>query len=136
MKNFFLINTNIAFIGSVNTPQILILSGIGPQQHLQDLGIPVQVNLPVGENLQDHILIPMDYLVENISDIQWSRNLDEVMTVQNLYDYYVNNNGPLIQLPTVLTYYSSRFNDNPDWPDGIRATLTSQIGLTFNLYYS
>ena len=85
----------------------------------------------MGENLQDHILIPMDYIAENISDIQWSRNLAEIMTVQNLYDYYVNNDGPLIQLPTVLTYYSSRFNDNPDWPDGIRATLTSQIGLTF-----
>ncbi|CAG2111166.1 unnamed protein product, partial [Medioppia subpectinata] len=114
--------------GGTNSPQILMLSGIGPRQHLQDMGIPVQMDLPVGNNLMDHILIPMDYLVQNQSDIQWSRNLDQIMTVQNLYDYYVNNNGPLVQLPTVLTYHSSRFNDNPDWPDGIRATLTSQIG--------
>ena len=115
--------------GATNTPQVLMLSGIGPRDHLTDLGIPVQADLPVGNNLQDHILIPMDYLVVNESDIQWSRNLDYIMTVQNLYDYYVNADGPLIQLPTVLTYHSSRFNDNPDWPDGIRATLTSQIGL-------
>jgi choline dehydrogenase len=40
--------------GAFNTPQLLLLSGIGPKQHLQDLGIPVQVDLPgVGENLQD-----------------------------------------------------------------------------------
>lgn len=40
--------------GAFNTPQLLMLSGIGQKQHLQDLGIPVQVDLPgVGENLQD-----------------------------------------------------------------------------------
>jgi len=42
--------------GSINSPQILQLSGIGPGELLQSLGIPVLHDLPgVGENLQDHI---------------------------------------------------------------------------------
>ena len=41
--------------GSVNTAQLLMLSGIGPRGHLEALGIPVVADLPVGLNLQDHI---------------------------------------------------------------------------------
>ena len=41
--------------GAINSPQTLMLSGIGPQDHLAELGIPVLHNLPgVGENLRDH----------------------------------------------------------------------------------
>ncbi|MGR9108486.1 MAG: GMC family oxidoreductase [Gammaproteobacteria bacterium] len=40
--------------GTYNTPQLLMLSGIGPQDELQKHGIPVRVHLPgVGKNLQD-----------------------------------------------------------------------------------
>lgn len=40
--------------GSFNTPQLLMLSGIGPADHLNEHGIPVRVDLPgVGANLQD-----------------------------------------------------------------------------------
>jgi choline dehydrogenase len=40
--------------GTFNTPQLLMLSGIGPRQHLEGLGIPVLVDAPrVGRNLQD-----------------------------------------------------------------------------------
>lgn len=42
--------------GAINSPQILMLSGIGPKQHLQDHGIDCVVDLPgVGQNLQDHL---------------------------------------------------------------------------------
>ena len=43
--------------GSINTPQLLMLSGIGPAAHLAEHGIPVLVDSPeVGENLQDHLV--------------------------------------------------------------------------------
>jgi choline dehydrogenase len=42
--------------GTINTPQLLMLSGIGPAKHLSDLGITTLVDRPgVGQNLQDHL---------------------------------------------------------------------------------
>lgn len=41
--------------GSIASPQLLMLSGIGPKQHLLEMGVPSVVDLPVGQNLQDHI---------------------------------------------------------------------------------
>jgi len=44
--------------GSVNSPQLLMLSGIGPADHLRRLGIPARCDLAgVGENLQDHLAV-------------------------------------------------------------------------------
>lgn len=40
--------------GTINTPQTLMLSGVGPRAHLQQMGISVIHDLPVGNNLQDH----------------------------------------------------------------------------------
>jgi choline dehydrogenase len=42
--------------GAIHSPQLLMLSGIGPADHLQSMGIPVVSDLPgVGQNLQDHV---------------------------------------------------------------------------------
>jgi choline dehydrogenase len=48
--------------GAINSPQLLMLSGIGPQQHLRDLGLAVRVdNANVGQNLEDHVGINYTY---------------------------------------------------------------------------
>jgi len=42
--------------GAVDSPRLLMLSGIGPAEHLKSVGIDALVDLPVGEGLQDHVL--------------------------------------------------------------------------------
>ena len=43
--------------GAINTPQLLMLSGIGPAEHLAEHGVPLVVDAPeVGANLQDHLV--------------------------------------------------------------------------------
>ena len=43
--------------GVFNSPQLLMLSGIGPAAHLRGLGITPLVDLPVGRNLRDHLMV-------------------------------------------------------------------------------
>ena len=43
--------------GAFNTPQLLMLSGIGPAEHLREIGIAPVLDLPVGKNLQDHLAV-------------------------------------------------------------------------------
>ena len=47
--------------GAFNSPQLLMLSGIGPAQHLRGFGIDAVADLPVGRNLQDHLGAYMTY---------------------------------------------------------------------------
>ncbi|MEO8487765.1 MAG: choline dehydrogenase [Betaproteobacteria bacterium] len=48
--------------GALQSPQLLLLSGIGPAEHLKDLSIPVVLDLPgVGGNLQDHLQLRLIY---------------------------------------------------------------------------
>jgi len=52
----------IVCAGSVGSPQLLMLAGIGPADHLRSLNIPVTCDLPgVGSNLQDHPAVPVVY---------------------------------------------------------------------------
>ncbi|XP_047991360.1 ecdysone oxidase-like [Leguminivora glycinivorella] len=54
--NLYVRKEVILSAGTIGTPQILMLSGIGHADHLKSLGIPVRVDLPVGDNMSDHVL--------------------------------------------------------------------------------
>lgn len=53
--------------GAIHSPQLLMVSGIGPQATLSNLSIPVLINSPgVGQNLWDHVLFPITHRVNTL----------------------------------------------------------------------
>jgi choline dehydrogenase len=51
--------------GTINSPQLLMLSGIGPAEHLKEVGVDCRIDLPgVGQNMHDHPLIYMKFEID------------------------------------------------------------------------
>lgn len=51
--------------GVFGSAQLLMLSGVGPAAHLAEHDIPVAADLPVGDNLHDHLFVPTTWLMPN-----------------------------------------------------------------------
>lgn len=106
----------IVSAGSINSPQLLMLSGIGPKQQLQKLGIPVLKNAPgVGENLQDHVgMGGLTFLIDKPVSIVQDRFQAFPMTMQ----YVMNERGPMTALGGVegLAFVDT-YLSNRSWPD-------------------
>ncbi|GFS54173.1 glucose dehydrogenase [Trichonephila inaurata madagascariensis] len=77
--------------GTVNTAKILMLSGIGPKEHLQKLKIPVVVDLPVGDNLQEQGSVLLYYQL----DPKIPTFNQKLCDIQNVEQYIRNRTGPL-----------------------------------------
>ena len=66
--------------GAYGSPQLLMLSGVGPAAVLQQHGLPVQVDAPeVGENLQDHPVLPVVYRTRSRDTLKSAESLLEVL---------------------------------------------------------
>ena len=88
--------------GSIGSPQILQLSGIGPGALLQELGINVEHSLPgVGENLHDHLQIRMMYKVKNVRTLNERANSLFGKMAMGL-EYLFFRTGPLTMPPSQL----------------------------------
>jgi choline dehydrogenase len=62
--------------GAVNSPQLLMLSGIGPATHLREVRVDVVHDLPgVGQNLHDHPAVPLVWHTKDTSDLAEYNNL-------------------------------------------------------------
>jgi choline dehydrogenase len=76
--------------GTVNSPQVLMLSGIGPADQMSRFGISAIRDLPgVGANLQDHPMVSVGYLCTQ------PVSLDGAETLANLLRYLIFKKGPL-----------------------------------------
>jgi choline dehydrogenase len=70
--------------GSINSPQLLLLSGIGPADQLRALGIDVKADLPgVGENLHDHTMTPVVWATQGSTDLLEMANPENLALWQN-----------------------------------------------------
>jgi choline dehydrogenase len=76
--------------GAVNSPQLLMLSGIGPAAHLRDMGVDVVTDLPgVGENLHDHPAAGLVWETKGTTDLTDYESLGRLMQWQ------LTGRGPL-----------------------------------------
>jgi 4-pyridoxate dehydrogenase len=87
----------IVAAGTFNTPQILMLSGIGPAEHLRSFGVSVAADLPVGKNLQDHLGAYMSYTRKQPGSFHREMRFDR-MAVSMLRAYFFGT-GPGTVVP-------------------------------------
>ncbi|KAH8295022.1 hypothetical protein KR018_005943 [Drosophila ironensis] len=76
--------------GTIASPQLLMLSGVGPADHLRELNISVVQDLPVGHNLQDHITLNGLVFVVNDSTVNDARLLNPT----DIFRYIFAGQGP------------------------------------------
>lgn len=96
--------------GAINSPQILLLSGIGPKEELEKVGISVVHDLPgVGKNFHNHVAFYLYYLLTKekaITDLDW-------VAVVN---YLLYRKGPMSS--TGLSQLTARLNTKYADPSG------------------
>jgi choline dehydrogenase len=95
--------------GALRTPQLLMLSGVGPAGHLREHGIEVLADLPgVGSNLQDHPLITPVWTVTSGTTMLDAQNEASVTA------YRLARRGPLASLAQAMAVLPLRDGQAPD----------------------
>lgn len=120
MKNTHFVHARkeiIVSAGAINSPQLLMLSGIGPRHHLEKLGIPVIADLPVGYNLQDHIYPGgLHVLINEPHSVVQPR----IVNLMDINQFILFGRGPFTILGGVETlgFINTKYaNKSDDWPD-------------------
>lgn len=84
--------------GAFHSPQLLMLSGIGPKRHLEEMGIEVLQDLPVAQTMYDHNTVPVCTFAVN-SNITFPQGA--VSNIQQSLQYLYNGTGLLSTLEEV-----------------------------------
>ncbi|TCT07965.1 GMC family oxidoreductase [Aquabacter spiritensis] len=107
--------------GSIGSPQLLMLSGIGPGAHLAEMGIDVALDRPgVGANLQDHLQLRMIYKVSGIGTLN-ERYHSLLGRAGMGLEYAFFRKGPLTMAPSQLGIFTR------SGPDRDRADLQFHV---------
>jgi choline dehydrogenase len=92
--------------GAINSPQLLMLSGIGPEAHLAGLGIPIMHALPgVGQSLQDHYSAAIKLksrLPVTVNDVM----LSNTRKLKAGLEYYIFHTGPLAMISSPAALFA------------------------------
>src|SRR5262245_38305848 len=92
----------IVATGSINTPQLLMLSGVGPGAHLAEHGVPIVLDRPgVGANLQDHLQMLLTYRLEGTRTLNQRYNAP-LGRITMALEYALLRRGPMAMGPSPL----------------------------------
>ncbi|CAL4063113.1 unnamed protein product [Meganyctiphanes norvegica] len=119
--------------GAVNSPQLLMLSGIGPREHLEKHGLPLIQDLPgVGSNLQDHpMLIGPSYTTRVGSGI----TVGTLANPFNVKDYVLYRDGPYsVPLGLEAIAWIESLEGDPNWPELQFEFLSLPPGIDYGLF--
>ena len=106
--------------GALNSPQLLLLSGIGPAEHLSEMDIPLVMDLPgIGQNLMDHMQVPVAYhcaepvsLVTKDDPVQVKRYNEAKM---GLLTSNLGESGGFVRLDPKARSPELQYHFGPDW---------------------
>ena len=117
--------------GAINSPQLLMLSGIGIHSHLQEFGIPVLLDLPVGNHFLNHVILTINVKLKDPSLFEPIPQLN----FQSLSELYLEKKGVLSEWPYIALYFRSSERVAKDWPNGLLFTSVTNDSLAFNFIY-
>ncbi|XP_062559464.1 glucose dehydrogenase [FAD, quinone]-like [Armigeres subalbatus] len=105
--------------GGFGSAKLLMLSGVGPKDHLQELGINVIKDLPVGETLYEHpgVIGPVFLVTKPIDN---NINFESLITLPNMIQYLFGQGPFTSPFTETVGYVKSPFSpypDEPEWPD-------------------
>jgi len=130
--------------GVFNSPQALMLSGIGPAEHLKDIGIKTVVDLPVGRNLQDHQTVSISFSrPTNTSQFRDDMRFDKA-AVGMLQSYFLGKgtgsvvpggmhafikSRPELAVPDIEFMFRGIPDDARTWFPGVRSPYEDGFGI-------